>query len=216
MVDKINLDYNALIYEIDELKKEINNLNNKIEYFNKSNSNLSKNFLKKEDIIKIDDPYYDELRWDIYYEEMINELKNFKNIDSVLEIGPYKAPFIENSDVIDRIDFSEYFPHKVNEVIVHDCTKLPYPIPDKKYDLVIASQVLEHLGYEGEQVEIIKEIARISKKAIIGLPYKWYRPFDRSHHMIDERVFDDWQGEFDYIYQIKSDMTILRIYDFEK
>ena len=38
---------------------------------------------------------------------------------------------------------------------------------DKKYDLVIASQVLEHLGIRGQQVKVFDEIERISHKAII-------------------------------------------------
>lgn len=176
--------------------------------------NQIKRFLTKQDILSINDPYYTEHRWDTCYEDVITELKKLPDVTAVLEMGPYKAPFVENSDVMDQLDFSEYFPFKINKVIQHDCTKLPYPIKDKEYDLVIASQVLEHLGYFGEQVDIFKEISRISKKAIIGLPYKWHMPFDRTHHMIDEEVFDAWQGEFNHIYEKKNKTAIIRIFDF--
>ena len=154
--------------------------------------------------------------WKYFYEPVIEELKKLGDIGSVLEIGPYKAPFVKNCDVIDRRDFSNFFSFKNPNVIVHDCSETPFPIEDKKYDLVIASQVLEHLGYEGEQVKILKEISRICNRAIISLPYKWIRPLQRNHHMIDENVFDAWQGEFEPIYELTNRRIILRIYDFSE
>lgn len=198
-----------------ELKKILNdNMYDNNENGVNELSQLPKRYLTLEDTLNIDDKYYNRRRWNVYYEDMINELKKFSNINTVLEMGPYKAPFIENSDIIDKKDYSEYFPFKINKVIIHNCSIVPYPIEDKKYDLVIASQVLEHLGYTGQQVDIFKELARISKKAIISLPYKWFRPLMRGHHMIDENVFDVWQGEFDHVYEKITEFTITRVYDF--
>ncbi len=217
--EKTNDEIKALKNEIDNLNEEIETLKNEIESFKeildeKNKKYPPKRYLTLNDILSIGEKYYDEARWNIYYVEMIEELKKMENIGSVLEIGPYKAPFIEGCDVIDKVDLSKDFPIHVNKVLVHDCRFVPYPIEDKKYDLVIASQVLEHLGFYGEQQKIFKEIARISKRAIIGLPYKWNRPLARDHHMIDETVFDAWQGEFKPVYERKSKWTILRIYEF--
>ena len=103
----------------------------------------SHKYLTLDDVLSIEgDAYYDENRWNIFYAPLIEELKKLSDFDSVLEIGPYKAPIIENSDVIDISDFSGNFPLNINNVIIHDCSKIPYPIEDKKYDLVIASQCL--------------------------------------------------------------------------
>lgn len=201
-----------------KLQEENDNLNRLLSYYKGTfDSTLPGRLLTKKEVITFqpDDPYYDEQRWDMYYQEMVEELLKLRGINSVLELGPYKAPFIEGCDVMDRWDFSEYFPLKVNKVILHDCSEVPFPIKDKEYDLVIACQCLEHFGIRGEQVDAFKEIARISKKAIVSLPYKWYRPRDRDHHMIDERVFDDWQGDLKHYYQRTSKHTIVRIYDFE-
>ena len=202
--------------ELDELKNILNeDIDDK--YSESETIDLSepsKRFLTFEDIQSIDDKYYTKRRWNNYYKEIIEILENLSDINKVLEIGPYKAPFVVNSDVIDKKDYSDYFPFKINEVIIHDASIVPYPVEDKKYDLIIASQVLEHLGYRGQQVDVFKEMARISKKAIVSLPYKWFRPLHRGHHMIDERVFDAWQGEFDHIYQNISEFTITRVYDF--
>ena len=210
-------DIEKLMKKIEMLENQVSDLNGELETYKKSeNKDLPGRFLTKEEVLTFqpNDPYYNENRWDHYYQEMVDELSKFKNINSILEMGPYKAPLVENSDVIDIQNFSSHFPFKCNNVIVHDCMETPYPIEDKKYDLVIACQVLEHLGYRGEQVDIFKEIARISKKAIISLPYKWHAPLARNHHRIDEDVFDAWTKGFDYEYETTSQWTILRVYDF--
>lgn len=205
----LNDEIKSMQKDIGELKTILNDdSNNSVETLN------NHRLLTLNEVLNIEDKYYDINRWDTYYEDIIDILKKFPNFGSVLELGPYKAPFVENSDIIDYQNHSEYFPLSANKVILHDCSRIPYPIADKEYDLVIASQVLEHLGVFGQQVDVFKELARISKMAIIGLPYKWFRPFDRTHHMIDEEVFDAWQGEFNHIFERKTQYTIIRVYDF--
>ena len=91
------------ISEVSLMKKSINETGN------------SKRYLTLDDILSLEgDAYYDEERWTIFYAPMIEELKKLPNFDSVLEIGPYKAPLIENSDVIDISDFSGNFPFNMN------------------------------------------------------------------------------------------------------
>ena len=223
MSNEDSINYNDICAKIKKLEDELdelkNLLNENIDNDHSENeaavlSESSGRFLTLEDILGIGEKYYDESRWNTYYQEIIDLLESFSDIGSVLEMGPYKAPFVENCDVIDKVDYSEFFPLKANEVIIHDCSVFPYPIEDKKYDLVIASQVFEHIGYFGEQIDAFKELARISKRAIIALPYKWHRPLHRSHHMIDENVFDAWQGDFVPVYENIAEYTITRIYDF--
>lgn len=180
-----------------------------------------KEFLNKEHIIELSktDDYYAEGRWE-HFEEVLNYIKlidSLNEIGNVLEIGPYRTPFIIDCDVMD-IKAHE-IPFKINKFIKHDCSKTPFPIEDKAYDLVIASQVLEHLGIYGEQKEVFNEIERISNMAVITLPYDWNVPNFRHHHRIDESVFDSWASKRPYVFQEihgsqKDRRRILRIYKF--
>ena len=171
-------------------------------------------FITKKAIDNLNDEYY-EGRYD-YFKEVIDQIKLMDNINTTLEIGPYKSPLVEGGDVIDIKDNDlKSYPIKIGKFYKHDCSVTPYPLKDKQYDLVIACQVLEHLGTN--QKEIFKELSRISKKAIITLPYKWNVPCNK-HHMIDENVIDYWaQGlkpTFEKIF-LDRPQRILRIYNFD-
>ncbi|MBE6493596.1 MAG: methyltransferase domain-containing protein [Methanosphaera stadtmanae] len=153
-------------------------------------------------------------RW-AYFNEIITQLHKMENINTVLEMGPYKLPFVKGSDVIDFTEkYREDYPFEVSNFIKHDCSKTPYPIKDKKYDLVIACQVLEHLGIHGEQVKIFKELKRISKRVLLSLPYKWFVPNMRDHHMIDKRMIKTWT-KMEPTYELVSATRILQLYEFE-
>lgn len=177
---------------------------------------LSSRLITKEkyDILLKKDSYF-ENRWN-YYEEVMTEIKKMNGIINVLEMGPYKCPLIEFEDVIDFTDdYIEHYPIEINKFIKHDCTKVPYPFKDKEYDLIIACQVLEHLGIEGEQINIFNELERISNMAIITLPYKWFHPTMRDHHMIDRKVIKCWAGGREPIFEKIQGHRILQIYKFD-
>lgn len=114
--------------------------------------------------------------------------------------------------IIDK--YAEDYVIEINKFIKHNCAKVPFPIEDKKYDLVIACQVLEHLGIRGEQCKIFDELERISSKAIITLPYKWFSPYARDHHMIDKEVIAYWAGNRKPVYELITSNRILQIYEF--
>ena len=97
---------------------------------------------------------------------------------SVLEVGPYRVPLSLDSDVLDRRDF-----HTGNTLILHDADDTPWPIEDKKYDLVIATQVWEHLK---RPCEAFAEVQRVSRSAILTFPYMWTSG-SKSHRDIDEK-----------------------------
>lgn len=172
-------------------------------------------FITPEAIDGLNDMYYTD-RWP-YFKDVIDEIKLMDGINTTLELGPYKTPLIEGGDVIDITDiFTKDYPINVGNFYKHDCSITPYPIEDKRYDLVIACQVLEHLGRN--QKEVFKEFSRISKKAIITLPYKYFAPCD-VHHMIDERVIDTWAQGLKPVYEkiVPSNRIsrIIRIYNFD-
>ena len=170
------------------------------------------NFLTEKDIESINDEYFKN-RYS-YFKEVIDEIKLMEDINTILELGPYKSPLTEGEDVIDITDaYVKDYPIKIGKFIKHDCSITPYPFKDKEYDLVIACQVLEHLGKN--QIEVFKELSRISKKAIITLPYKWNNPCD-VHHMIDEKIIDHWTQGLKPVYEKYIGIRILQIYNFDK
>ena len=72
--------------------------------------------------------------------------------------------------------------------IVHDATSVPWPVPDKAYDLFVALQVFEHLGTA--QPEAFLEVRRIARHAILSLPIDWVMadPTNCHHALTNERV----------------------------
>lgn len=169
-------------------------------------------FITEEEIESINDEYY-EGRYR-YLREVINQIKLLDNINTTLELGPYKSPLIKGGDIVDITEsYLKDYPIEIGNFYKHDCSITPYPFEDKKYDLIIACQVLEHLGRN--QHEVFKEFARIGKMAIITLPYKWDIPCD-VHHMIDEKIIDRWAGGLKPVFQHIIENRILRIYNFDE
>ncbi|WP_461462337.1 hypothetical protein [Methanobrevibacter sp.] len=119
---------------------------------------FKKNILTKEIFNEVEKniPYY-ENRWD-YFSEIIEQLRKLDDIHHVLEFGPYKLPLVKGEDIIDITDeYSKDYPYEINKLITHNCCRYPLPIEDKSYDLVIASQVVEHYGMSGQQVEFFND-----------------------------------------------------------
>ncbi len=78
-----------------------------------------------------------------------------------------------------------------NKSYIQDARVTPWnKIKDKQYDMFVALQVFEHLG--PKQSEIFTEIKRISKHAIISIPYLWNCPHDLEHHMVDDEKINKW------------------------
>lgn len=135
-------------------------------------------FLKARDTT----PYL-KRRWRYYREAMAMARRLAPR--RVLEVGCAYTPLFPGSD---RLDTNAQF----NPTVLHDATVTPWPIPDQSYDLVVALQVWEHLG--DRQVEAFAELPRISRYAILSLPYKWRRRSNPSHSDIDDAVVSRWTG----------------------
>ena len=151
-------------------------------------------------------PYWKN-RWVSYLKD-VAELTLKLNPKKVLEIGSFELPLCLESDTMDIIGEPTYF---------HDATNVPYPIPDKYYDLVISTQVWEHLGTG--QREAFKEVKRISKAAIFTFPYLWKNPEDVIHFNIDKRKINFWTCEEPFVVERKvigRRARILRMYQWKQ
>jgi len=133
------------------------------------------------DLAKADWDYYQH-RWS--YISKVIDILNIQSIpfNSCIELGCHLFSISKNGDTID-------INPECKTTYCFDANKCPWDIEDKKYDLFIGLQVLEHLD---NHVEVFKEIKRISKYAIISLPYKWSSLKYNCHNNIDENVIYRW------------------------
>ena len=109
------------------------------------------------------------------------------------------------------IDFSEFAVKKANVdyVKVGDITALPYP--DHSFDLVVCSEVLEHLN-ENEVQKSLAELIRVSSRNIFLTiaVHEAERSLDISHINIHSR--DYWEGLLE-TYPVTKDCEIVKLLD---
>ena len=107
-------------------------------------------------------------------------------VSTALELGPNVRPLMSGADVMDRVERSRL--EACGQVMLHDATTTPWPIPGERYDLFVALQVFEHLG--SSQRAAFAEVRRVARHAIISLPIEWEMddPRNPHHGITHERV----------------------------
>jgi SAM-dependent methyltransferase len=135
-------------------------------------------------------PYYRN-RWGYMSAALLEaaRLIEERNLTSALELGAPVRPILIGAHVMDntmRPEFDTSIPSTV-----HDATVVPWPFPDRSFDLFIALQVFEHL--RDRQPEAFREVRRIARHAILSLPIDWEMDDPRNlHHMISEERVLGW------------------------
>jgi Methyltransferase domain len=110
-------------------------------------------------------------------------------LGSALELGPHIQPLIVGADVMVLKPIDP--PTADATVVVHDATRVPWPIADRRYDLFVALQVFEHLG--DKQPDAFREVRRVARNAIISLPIDWVMDDPRNcHHMLSQERVLSW------------------------
>lgn len=108
----------------------------------------------------------------------------------ILEIGPNYYPLIPGSDTIDQYVYC-------NPSYVHNVKAIPWPI-QRRYKLIVALQVFEHLGQSQRQV--FEEMKRVGDNAVLSIPWKWKttktESLIESHCGINDRVIANWTGDY--------------------
>lgn len=54
--------------------------------------------------------------------------------------------------------------------LIHDATQYPYPFKDDEFDLVVLGDILEDLPDNECQLDVLKEVHRVSKRVAITTP----------------------------------------------
>lgn len=118
-----------------------------------------------------------------------------RNAKTLLDVGG-TAPYIEWFDWIPTLmtlDIAQ--PYQSDRVVGLKTDFYEYQ-PEKKFDIVLCLQVLEHLDDPKKAVDKIKQI---TDTAIISVPYKWDpRITAKSGHIqdpVDEKKLDSWVGQ---------------------
>ena len=118
-----------------------------------------------------------------------DDLIGRRGLRTALELGPHRRPLVIGSDVMERRPPDGL--EDVGTVIVHDATQVPWPVPDKAYDLFIALQVFEHL--EGHQADAFLEVRRVARHAILSLPIDWTMADPtNAHHQLSDATVRSW------------------------
>ena len=129
-----------------------------------------------------------------YYKEVLSLARKYApGAKSIVDVGSFYTPFINRFGWIEekvsldlRLGYLEGA-----RVIRADFYKWK---PDKKYDLVICLQVLEHL----EKPEIFaRKLLKTGRVVIISVPYKWKRGLYHRHIQdpVDEKKIIKWVGK---------------------
>lgn len=169
------------------------------------------NFIDENDFNRLAllDPKYYNKRWR-YFKEAIDLVCNSGlEFSNGIELGCYKFSILRDCDIMDKTEY-------IVGSILHDANIVPWNIPDKKYDIFIALQVLEHLK---DQKAVFREIQRISNNALISLPYKWPHPEGlkwNRHYGIDEDLIFEWTGRNPDISTIVDNRRIINFYRFDR
>ena len=103
--------------------------------------------------------------------------------ERVLELGCAGLALFHGSDTMDVAV-------ETQPTFLWDATETPWPIADKTYDVFVALQVFEHLL--GKQQAVFAEVMRVSRQAILSVPFKWKDTNLPDHNDIDERVIAQW------------------------
>lgn len=123
-------------------------------------------------------PYYSQNRWKWFREAM--DMLVGLDVCKILELGSYLYPVVPRAWTVDIKGTPKEF---------LDLDLMPWHFKDKQFDLVICLQTLEHLE---RRKMAFDEIRRISKSALISLPFEWNSPEDFLHHNIMKETIKDW------------------------
>jgi len=114
-------------------------------------------------------------------------IKNIKESDKVLEIGPGSSTFSRSDVLLDKkFDDKEALEQRGLQptieydkpIYYYDGSKFPFK--DNEFDYVICSQVLEHVPANAF-VDFIKEVERVAERGYIEVPRLFYEYLFNFH-----------------------------------
>jgi hypothetical protein len=160
--------------------------------------------------MNITNQYYKDRKHYNYYEKISDILSKLK-FTSIIDIGSRKSPVfkkIDNNVYKSSLDLLEI--NNDNKNINHIIADFYKWVPDKKYDIVLCLQVLEHLD---KPAKFAQKLFNTGNKIIISLPYKWKKGVCIYHKQdpVDEKLIKQWTNRDPLESYIVEDNGLKRI-----
>jgi hypothetical protein len=137
------------------------------------------------------DSYYETRKTFNYYKK-INDILGTIKFNTIIDIGSRKSPILEKiSPEIEKTALDVIPIQNGSDHIRQLTTDFYTWTPDKRYDVVICLQVLEHLD---NPKLFTQKLFETGKKVIISVPYKWKKGFCKYHVQdpVDEKKIFSW------------------------
>ena len=137
-----------------------------------------------------------------YYDALLYIAMEFgRTAKSLIEVGCATDPFIKNMKWIDKrtcvapyfVDYAKTTGNIDNKLFDADEIEkvtadfMKYDLDDYSYDLLICSQVIEHVP---DPAAFTKKLVKSAKTSIISVPYKWGHCGKTCNHVTDEIGYD--------------------------
>ncbi len=140
-------------------------------------------------------------KWSIFTREFSLN-KNLK----VLDVGFSEFEYSESDNYIEKhypfpknlsalsIDTPQKIKQKYPKVNFFKYDGNKFPFTDKDFDICWSNAVIEHVGDIDEQINFIKEISRVSKRAFVTTPNKYFpvevHTLTPLIHFLPKKLFD--------------------------
>jgi hypothetical protein len=138
------------------------------------------------------DSYYETRKTFNYYKK-INDILTTIRFNTIIDIGSRKSPILEKITSLEIEKTAlDVIPIQNGSDDIRRLTADFYTwIPDKRYDVVLCLQVLEHLD---NPKLFTQKLFETGKKVIISVPYKWKKGFCKYHVQdpVDEDKLYAW------------------------
>lgn len=111
--------------------------------------------------------------------ELVEKLKKEYYMETVIDVGGWDGFFVKRTSFKEKtvVDIKDRGALKNIEYVHEDFLTWKC---DKKYDLAVCMQVLEHLDTKSIQ-PFVEKLFKLSDHVVISVPYKWKKGFCKYH-----------------------------------
>lgn len=109
-------------------------------------------------------------RWDYHSKarDVVSEI-GLGQPKNVLEIGALGTNIVVGSDTMDFLEAWDVREKK--PTYIHDARNVPWPFPDRKYELLIALRVFQHVW--PRQADCFREASRVARRVLLVVPRRY-------------------------------------------
>ena len=153
--------------------------------------------------------YYNKRKEMNYYKAILDIVKSMR-YNNILDVGARRSPVLEALPAgKERVSLDRIAVHAQPGIrhIVADFLKW---MPDKKYDIVLCLQVLEHLD---DPATFVKRLFQAGETVILSVPYRWKKG-KCKYHVQDPVTLAkvvEWVGKKPAEYEIVEDNGMKRL-----